>query len=70
VAGGGRRAQSLVGQPPTPEAFGHAADIILAGATGFGDNDFKIELSRRAIVRNGMMALDPSSQRPGAKPSL
>jgi xanthine dehydrogenase YagS FAD-binding subunit len=63
-------AESLVGKEPTPEAFGKAADLLLAGATGYGHNDFKIELARRAIVRNGAMALDPSSQRPGAQPSL
>ncbi len=61
---------ALLGQEPTPEAFGKAADLLLAGATGYGHNDFKIELARRAIVRNGMMALDPSTQRPGAQPSL
>jgi xanthine dehydrogenase YagS FAD-binding subunit len=60
----------LVGKLPTREAFASAADLILAGATGFGFNTFKIELARRAIVRNGMMALNPSLQRPGAQPSL
>lgn len=61
---------SLLGQEPSPEAFGRAADLLLKGATGYGHNDFKIELARRAIIRNGAMALDPSSQRPGAQPSL
>ncbi|MBB4079627.1 xanthine dehydrogenase YagS FAD-binding subunit [Lewinella aquimaris] len=60
----------LVDKAPTPEAFAEAADLLLAGATGYGHNDFKIELARRAIIRNGMMALDPSTQRPGAQPSL
>lgn len=60
----------LVGKPPEPAAFAAAAGLILAGARGFGHNDFKIELARRAIIRNCMMALDPSSQRPGAQPSL
>ena len=60
----------LIGEAPTAEAFGRAADLLLEGARGFGHNDFKIELARRAVVRNGMMALDPSCQRPGAKPSL
>lgn len=60
----------LTGKQPTAAHFGDAADLILAGASGFGDNDFKIELARRAIIRNGLMALDPSSQRPGAQPSL
>lgn len=60
----------LVGKAPTKAAFGEAADRILAGAVGFGDNDFKIGLAKKAIVRNGMMALDPACQRPGAQPSL
>lgn len=60
----------LKGKKPDDENFGAAADIILNGAQGFGYNDFKIGLAKKAIVRNGMMALDPSSQRPGAKPSL
>ncbi|WP_020570514.1 FAD binding domain-containing protein [Neolewinella persica] len=60
----------LVGKAPTAQSFGQAAGIILANAKGFGHNDFKIELARRAIIRNGLMALNPSSQRPGAQPSL
>lgn len=62
--------QCLVGKEPTAEHFAAAADILLEGAQGFGQNDFKIELARRAIIRNGLMALDPGSQRPGARPSL
>ena len=60
----------LIGKEPTPENFAQAAEIIMAGAEGFKHNTFKIGLSKRAIIRNGAMALDPSSQRPGAKPSL
>lgn len=52
------------------ENFAAAADIILKGAIGFEHNSFKIKLAKKAIVRNCMMALDPTSQRPGAKPSL
>lgn len=62
--------QLLIGQAPTKQNFDKAAERILAGASGFGDNDFKIELVRRAIARNCLMALDPSTQRPGAQPSL
>ena len=36
---------------PTRENFARAADTLLRGARGFGHNDFKIELARRAIVR-------------------
>lgn len=60
----------LKDKAPSEENFARAADIILKGAKGFGLNDFKIELSKRAIVRNCLMALDPGSQRPGAQPSL
>ncbi|GLK56217.1 xanthine dehydrogenase YagS FAD-binding subunit [Methylopila capsulata] len=41
----------LKGKPATPDSFGAAADAILSGATGYGGNDFKIELARRAVVR-------------------
>ncbi|NJC28355.1 FAD binding domain-containing protein [Neolewinella antarctica] len=60
----------LEGKAPTEASFAGAADLILAGAQGFEHNAFKIELARRTIVRSGMMALDPSCQRPGAPPSL
>jgi xanthine dehydrogenase YagS FAD-binding subunit len=54
---------------PTRENFSQAAKIILNGAVGYEHNNFKIELAHRAIIRNCMMALNPESQRPGAKPS-
>ena len=60
----------LIGQAPTKANFEQAAAAILEGARGFGHNDFKIDLAHRAIQRAGAMALDPSCQRPGAKPSL
>jgi xanthine dehydrogenase YagS FAD-binding subunit len=47
-----REAESqLSGGPATRERFQHAADTVLRQARGFGHNDFKIELARRAIVR-------------------
>lgn len=49
--------------------FAAAADIILQGAKSFKYNGFKIELAKRAIVRNCMMALQPETQLPGAQPS-
>ena len=52
------------------ESFAAAANIILQGATGYQYNRFKIELAKRAIIRNGMMALHPETQLPGAQPSL
>jgi len=42
---------ALRGRRPTPETFARAAEVLLAGARGFGHNDFKIELARRTIVR-------------------
>ena len=41
----------LRGQPATAATFGKAADLLLAGGQGYGHNNFKIELARRAIVR-------------------
>lgn len=55
---------------PTPENFTTAADIILHEARGFKYNSFKIELARRAIVRDAIMALQPETQLPGTQPSL
>ena len=60
----------LVGELPSEEQFSRAADAILAGAVGFEHNAFKTDLAHRAILRAGAMAQDPSTQRPGAKPSL
>lgn len=59
----------LAGKSATRENFARAADIILEGAQGYAHNTFKIELAKRAIVRNCLMALQPDSQRPGAQPS-
>jgi xanthine dehydrogenase YagS FAD-binding subunit len=41
----------LVGSQATQENFLRAADALLREAHGFGHNDFKIELARRAMVR-------------------
>ncbi len=42
--------RSLHGAPATPASFRRAAELELAGARGYGHNDFKVELARRAIV--------------------
>ncbi|OXA86906.1 FAD binding domain-containing protein [Flavobacterium hercynium] len=60
----------LKGKEPTAINFVAAADLILEGAFGFEHNKFKIELAKKAIVRNSLMALEPEKQRAGAKPSL
>lgn len=41
----------LCGSVPDRALFGQVAARLLEGAVGLGDNDFKIELARRAIVR-------------------
>jgi xanthine dehydrogenase YagS FAD-binding subunit len=41
----------LVGEAPIAAAFERAANAILSDAKGQGQNDFKIALARRAIVR-------------------
>ncbi len=55
---------ALRDRPATAESFAAAADQILAGARGYGHNDFKISLARRAIVRalGHAMAGTPQSQ--------
>ena len=46
-----REAEAQLIGPATRQSFQHAADTVLRQARGFGHNDFKIELARRAIVR-------------------
>jgi xanthine dehydrogenase YagS FAD-binding subunit len=41
----------LEGKPATRDNFAQAATAMLRDARGYGHNDFKIELSKRAIVR-------------------
>ncbi|MGV7211404.1 FAD binding domain-containing protein [Oxalobacteraceae bacterium A2-2] len=41
----------LQGAPAGPASFQRLADALLQGAVGQGENDFKINLARRAIVR-------------------
>jgi xanthine dehydrogenase YagS FAD-binding subunit len=46
------KAESVLrGQAPTPQNFAKVADVLLAGARGYGHNDFKIGLARRGIIR-------------------
>jgi len=60
----------LAGKKPDRDNFATAAKMIMEGAKGYEHNSFKIELAKRAIVRNSMMALNPECQLPGAQPSL
>jgi len=41
----------LNGKPAAKDNFQKAAEALLQGARGFGHNDFKIELAKRAVVR-------------------
>ena len=41
---------ALVGEVPSDALFAHAADLLLADARGYGDNDFKIPLARRVLI--------------------
>ncbi|QJD93321.1 xanthine dehydrogenase family protein subunit M [Duganella dendranthematis] len=41
----------LAGQQPSATLFASAADALLSGAQGQGENDFKIDMARRAVVR-------------------
>lgn len=54
----------LTGSAPTREAFEESARIVMSRARGYGHNDFKIELGRRAIVRalEQAAAATPQSQ--------
>ena len=53
---------ALRGKAAGEAAFGQAADILLHGARGFGHNDFKIDLARRAIVRTLTQAANGTPQ--------
>ena len=55
----------LIGRPPTDEAFGDAADVLLQGARPATQNGFKVTLARRAIVRALQAA---GAQTGGARP--
>jgi len=43
--------RGLVGQPASEAAFAQAAERILQGARGYGQNDFKLVLAKNAIVQ-------------------
>jgi xanthine dehydrogenase YagS FAD-binding subunit len=44
-------AEALLRGQASDKTFTEFADALLAGATGQGENNFKIPLARRAIVR-------------------
>jgi xanthine dehydrogenase YagS FAD-binding subunit len=47
----------LTGKSPSTENFEATATMILHGAKGYGDNNFKIKLAQKAIVRALQMAI-------------
>lgn len=53
---------TLAGQLPSQEAFRAFAEKLTEGAVGRGDNDFKIELARRAVTRALMQAANGTPQ--------
>ena len=59
----------LAGQAPSQEAFARAADALLEGARPSGENGYKIELARRAIVRALQMSAAGTPKRMPALPA-
>jgi xanthine dehydrogenase YagS FAD-binding subunit len=59
----------LAGCNPDPEAFGRAAEAALAEARPSGDNQFKIELARRILVRALTLAAAGTPARMAALPA-
>ena len=57
---------ALEGRQAGEEAFGAAADLVLRGARGHGENDFKIPLARNAIVQALSRAAQGTAPPPGA----
>ena len=53
---------ALVGQMPSHSVFLAAAQVLTQGAVGQGENDFKIDLARRAISRALTQAADGTPQ--------
>jgi xanthine dehydrogenase YagS FAD-binding subunit len=54
--------RQLIGATPGAGVFAQCGETLLAGARGFGHNDFKIELARRAITRVLLQAAAGSPQ--------
>ena len=45
-----RLSELLVGKAPSAALFDKAGDLLLEGARGYGENDFKIPLARRTLA--------------------
>jgi xanthine dehydrogenase YagS FAD-binding subunit len=61
--------QVLAGASPGPDAFRRAAEAALADAKPSGDNQFKIELAQRILVRALTLAATGTPQRVPALPA-
>jgi xanthine dehydrogenase YagS FAD-binding subunit len=59
----------LAGAPPDAENFRRAAEAALAEAKPSGDNQFKIELARRTLVRALTLAAAGTPERVPALPA-
>jgi xanthine dehydrogenase YagS FAD-binding subunit len=59
----------LAGSLPRPDAFHRAAKAALADAKPSGDNQFKIELAQRILVRALTLAAAGTPQRIPALPA-
>jgi xanthine dehydrogenase YagS FAD-binding subunit len=59
----------LQGVRPGPDAYRRAAEAALAGATPSGDNQFKIELAQRILVRALTLAAAGTPERVAALPA-
>ena len=44
-----RVGEALIGQTPSEALFDKASDLLLEDARGYGENDFKIPLTRRTL---------------------
>ncbi|WP_020656142.1 FAD binding domain-containing protein [Massilia niastensis] len=58
---------ALAGRPPATAAFMTAADAILDGARGHGQNDFKVSLARNAIIHALAIAARGTVQAQGGR---
>lgn len=54
--------KALAGQPPGPEAFQRAAEILLQSAKGYEHNTFKIQMAKQGIVRALTLASQGTSE--------
>jgi xanthine dehydrogenase YagS FAD-binding subunit len=61
--------ETLVGAPANPASFNRAAEAALAPAKPSGDNEFKIELARRIVVRALTLAAAGTPERVPALPA-